>query len=109
MRFQSLFVLIPLLGSTPLTSASPTDMGASSSSPLLESRQSGTCECPEADGQFPNPCRCTQYMQRTNNIPIIGVCNFGQKYDSELGLCATERIAKCAAEQDCCSSGSDAV
>lgn len=104
MLFQSLLVFISLLGSTPLASASPTGMGVSSPSPLLEPRQSGSCKCPEPDGQFPNPCRCTQYMQCTNNIPLIGVCTFGQKYDSELGLCAPERIAKCAPTQDCCSS-----
>ncbi|KAK8057487.1 hypothetical protein PG996_011424 [Apiospora saccharicola] len=109
MRFQFIFMLLPLLGSTPLTSASPTGMGVSSSSSssplsLLESRQSGTCKCPEPEGVFPNPCSCDQYIQCTNDIPLIGVCNFNERFDSESRGCIPEGSARCAAEQDCCSS-----
>ncbi|KAK6822553.1 hypothetical protein PG987_014098 [Apiospora arundinis] len=105
MRCQSLFMLLPLLGSS--TFASPTgsnNPGVSSSSPLLEARQRGSCTCPQPDGEFPNPCRCSQYLRCTNNVPIIGVCMPGQLYDSVLGLCYPERIARCAPKQDCCSS-----
>ncbi|KAK8076344.1 hypothetical protein PG994_003616 [Apiospora phragmitis] len=104
MRFQSLFMLLPMMGSsTPHQRlAHRRHRGLVRPGPAA----SGTCKCPEPDGKFPNPCRCTQYMRCTNNIPIIGDCNVGQKYDSELGLCAPERIAKCAPTQDCCSSSS---
>ena len=104
MRFYSLVFLLPLLGSSTIASPTGADTGVSSSSPLLEARQRGTCKCPQPDGEFPNPCRCSQYLRCINGAVIIGMCQPGQLYDSVVGVCYPERIARCAPSQDCCSS-----